>query len=155
MNDVPMTIDDLDMSLAIAEVIPSSSEYIKNAADFIDWFYGAGSSTWDMSRIAYEVDVSSMDSIGDLSAKYESHGDPSAISNNPGDPGGKSYGIWQLASKKGSVDRFINWLKDRNYRFYTVLMNAKELDGGAFGSNFDDCWRNLGKEYKEHSCNEE
>lgn len=81
--------------------------------------------------------------LGVLSAKYESNGDPGAIGNTPGDPGGKSYGAWQLASKVGSVDSFIIWLKNANYNYYQQLLNAKNADGGTFGDNFDSTWKNL------------
>lgn len=44
-----------------------------------------------------------------LSAKYESggHGDPGAISSVPNDPGGASYGKYQLSSKTKTVDDFV------------------------------------------------
>ena len=47
--------------------------------------------------------------LGDLSAKYESSGSPATISSGEGDPGGKSYGRYQLASRMGSVRSFLDW----------------------------------------------
>lgn len=39
-----------------------------------------------------------MAEFGWLSAKYESDGDAGTVSNGWGDPGGKSYGIYQRSS---------------------------------------------------------
>lgn len=149
LDDVPLSVNDFNLSLSIAERVPGSGRYVDEAQDFIDWYFGTGEDYWDMSQIAYNIDVSSMDSIGDLSAKYESNGNPSAISNSSGDPGGKSYGIWQLASRKGSVGRFLKWLKKRNSDFYTNLADARKADGGAFGNEFDECWHELGRTQTE------
>ena len=45
--------------------------------------------------------------LGDLSASYESNGNPGCVSSGAGDLGGISYGAYQLASAAGSVDAFI------------------------------------------------
>lgn len=45
--------------------------------------------------------------LGDLSASYESNGNPGCVSTGYGDLGGISYGTYQLASNAGSVDAFI------------------------------------------------
>ncbi|MDT8716128.1 hypothetical protein IAI10_05630 [Clostridium sp. 19966] len=87
--------------------------------------------------------------LGVLSAKYESNGDPGAISNNPGDIGGKSYGAWQFASKMGSVDSFLSWLKNVNYNYYQQLIAAKTADGDTFGNNFDNAWKSIAKADRE------
>lgn len=54
-----------------------------------------------------------------------------------------------MASKKGSVDRFLSWLKNANTSFYRQLAETRELDGGASGNNFDACWRRLGIEDRD------
>jgi len=41
--------------------------------------------------------------LGDLSAKYESSGDPGSVSSGYQDPGGKSYGAYQLSSNAKSL----------------------------------------------------
>ncbi len=47
-------------------------------------------------------------SLGALSEKYESSGrGPATVSNGVGDPGGVSYGTYQLASKFGRADQFV------------------------------------------------
>lgn len=149
MNDVPMSVNDLNMASMLADVMPGSIEYTDNVSDFINWYSELNYDYWDISNIAYDMDISNIYSIGGLSAKYESRGNPSTIADNPGDPGGKSYGIWQLASKKGSVDRFLVWLQNANASIYQQLADARELDEGEFGTHFDTCWRQLGIEDRD------
>ena len=81
--------------------------------------------------------------LGSLSEKYESNGNPGIISGGIGDPGGKSYGAWQLASNVGSVDNFLIWLKTSKIEFYNTLMEAKIADLGTFGTTFDSAWKSL------------
>ena len=56
--------------------------------------------------------------LGELSAKYETGGrGPGTVSTGSGDPGGVSYGSYQMATKMGTVARFIaqagfQWAKD-------------------------------------------
>ena len=58
------------------------------------------------------------DELGSLSAKYETGGrGPGVVSTGVGDPGGVSYGSYQMASKMGTVARFVGqagfpWAKD-------------------------------------------
>ena len=58
------------------------------------------------------------DALGALSAKYETGGrGPGTVSTGAGDPGGVSYGSYQMATKMGTVGRFIAqagfpWAKD-------------------------------------------
>lgn len=48
------------------------------------------------------------DALGTLSAKYETGGrGPGTVSTGAGDPGGVSYGSYQMATKMGTVARFI------------------------------------------------
>lgn len=47
--------------------------------------------------------------IGSLSEEFESAGrGPGAVSSGIGDPGGVSYGIWQIASKTGTAAAFMD-----------------------------------------------
>lgn len=88
------------------------------------------------------------DYLGILSEKYESNGDPGCVSSGEGDYGGKSYGAWQLSSKLGSLDNFVNWLSGENNEFYTKLINARKLDNGSnCGKNFDAAWKTIAKEH--------
>jgi hypothetical protein len=58
------------------------------------------------------------EALGELSAKYETGGrGPGTVSTGSGDPGGVSYGSYQMATKMGTVARFIaqagfQWAKD-------------------------------------------
>jgi hypothetical protein len=46
--------------------------------------------------------------LGQLSEKYESGGrGPATVSSGIGEPGGVSYGTYQLASKIGRADQFV------------------------------------------------
>lgn len=74
--------------------------------------------------------------LGDLSSAYESNGDPGCISSGYNDPGGKSYGSYQLASNTGSVNNYINWLSNNGYWFAT---NLSQYSIGSEG--FDAAWK--------------
>ena len=58
------------------------------------------------------------DALGSLSAKYETGGrGPGTVSTGAGDPGGVSYGSYQMASKMGVPTKFVTqagfrWLQD-------------------------------------------
>ena len=62
--------------------------------------------------------------LGDLSSRYESSGDPGTVSSGYGDPGGKSYGLYQFSSNAGTLDEYIQWLQDNGYWF-----------GGLYGAH--------------------
>jgi hypothetical protein len=71
--------------------------------------------------------------LGSVSAQFESGGNYGAVSNGTGDAGGKSYGIFQLSSKMGSLNTFLG---SSTY--------ASHFNGLAPGSpEFDDKWRSL------------
>ncbi|WP_299449202.1 hypothetical protein [uncultured Phascolarctobacterium sp.] len=74
--------------------------------------------------------------LGDLSMRYESTGDAGCISTGYGDAGGKSYGLYQLASNAGSVDAYIRWLRQNGYWFAD---NLAEYPVGSL--SFDEAWR--------------
>jgi len=48
------------------------------------------------------------DYFGKVAATFESGGDPGAVSSGKGDAGGKSFGAFQLSSKTGSLEAFLN-----------------------------------------------
>lgn len=50
------------------------------------------------------------DGIGALSQKYESSGDPGAVSSGAGDHGGQSFGMYQFSRNMGSLKGFIGSL---------------------------------------------
>lgn len=47
-------------------------------------------------------------SLGALSSKYESNGNPGTIGRNPQDKGGPSYGTYQLSTNSGNAQKFAN-----------------------------------------------
>ena len=59
--------------------------------------------------------------LGDLSARYESNGDPGIISNDYGDAGGVSYGCYQLATNTGSVHSFVRYLNEIGHSYGQAL----------------------------------
>lgn len=72
--------------------------------------------------------------LGDVTAKYESGNRGfGAVSTGRGDPGGASYGKYQLASKTGTLQEF---LKESGY--------GKHFAGKRAGSKaFNDTWKSL------------
>ncbi len=59
--------------------------------------------------------------LGDLSAKYESNGDPGAIGDNAGDAGGVSYGAYQFATTQGTPQAFVAWLQQQGHPYGDTL----------------------------------
>ncbi len=93
--------------------------------------------------------------LGTLSASFEASG-PHVISGGVGDPGGKSYGSYQLASNYDKPKDFFNWcqtLTDNDY-YVSVgqrLKAAYDADVAAGkkyadGCEFDKVWRQLAAE---------
>lgn len=71
--------------------------------------------------------------LGKLSEKYESGGrGPGTVSSGKGDPGGVSYGTYQLASKVGRADEFVK-------KYYPD--EFKGLKGGT--DEFTKAWKAL------------
>jgi len=99
--------------------------------------------TLSLSNNNSENAVNKSSQLGYASAQYESNANPGAISNTPGDYGGKSYGAWQFSSKTGSLDSFISSLKGKDNGIYLKLTDAKAKDGNKFGENFDNAWTSI------------
>lgn len=76
------------------------------------------------------------DALGELSAKYETGGrGPGVVSTGSGDPGGVSYGSYQMATKMGTVARFVAQV---GFRW------AKDFQGLAPGTApFTACWKRI------------
>ena len=77
-------------------------------------------------------------SLGSLSENWESSGKgPGVISTGKGDPGGASYGIYQLASKTGTLQ---NFLDNEGAQW------SSQFDGLEAGSNeFNSKWKDIAK----------
>lgn len=74
--------------------------------------------------------------LGKVAAQFESGGNAGTVSSGHGDHGGKSYGAFQLSSKTGDVDKF---LQKSGY--------ANQFQGMQVGSAaFDAQWKKLAKE---------
>lgn len=76
------------------------------------------------------------DMLGELSAKYETGGrGPGTVSTGSGDPGGVSYGSYQMASKMGVVQRFVS---QPGFKW------ASDFQGLAAGTApFTACWKRI------------
>jgi murein DD-endopeptidase MepM/ murein hydrolase activator NlpD len=76
------------------------------------------------------------DLLGELSAKYETGGrGPGTVSTGSGDPGGVSYGSYQMATKTGTVARFVA---------QSGFQWARDFQGLAPGTApFTACWKRI------------
>lgn len=78
---------------------------------------------------------SQIQGLGAVAAHFEAGGKAGTVSTGHGDFGGKSYGAFQLSSKTGDVQKF---LEKSGY--------AKQFEGLAVGSKaFDAKWKELGE----------
>jgi len=85
-----------------------------------------------------ELQGKTIEGLGKIAAKFESGGNASKVSTGAGDHGGKSYGAFQLSSKTGDVEKF---LESSGY--------ADAFKGLKVGSDeFDNKWRELGADKK-------
>lgn len=76
------------------------------------------------------------DELGCLSAKYETGGrGPGVVSTGVGDPGGVSYGSYQMASKMGVPQRFVG---QPGFAWATDFQN---LTAGS--ADFTACWKRI------------
>src|SRR5688572_22504029 len=79
------------------------------------------------------------EALGALSAKYETGGrGPGTVSTGSGDPGGVSYGSYQMATKMGTASRFVTqagfpWSRD-----------FQNLAAGT--AQFTACWKRIASE---------
>ncbi len=76
--------------------------------------------------------------LGELSSKYESNGDIGCISSGYGDPGGKSYGEYQLSSNAGSLQAFVRWCQSQGYSFADKLASYE-----LCSNDFDKTWEDI------------
>lgn len=85
--------------------------------------------------------------LGSLSAKYESNGNPGAISSG-NDAGGVSFGAYQFASNAGVPLSFAKWCinSGKNLNTGTRLQTAYLNDGNTYGEYFKSEWRALAAE---------
>lgn len=82
--------------------------------------------------------------VGDLTIKYETSGKgPGYISNGSkwGDPGGDSYGSYQLETKKGTMPEYLKNIDDK----FTRELKGLKINSSQFKAK----WRELAKEDPE------
>jgi len=94
-----------------------------------------------MENAAYDM------TLGSVSAKYESNGNPATISNGS-DSGGVSYGAYQFASKSDVPLTFAQWCisSGEGIMTGTRLVAAYNLDGRSYSTNFNTEWVNISSE---------
>lgn len=79
------------------------------------------------------------EALGALSAKYETGGrGPGTVSTGSGDPGGVSYGSYQMATKTGTVKRFVTQVG------FTWAKDFRDLTAGT--APFTACWKRIAAE---------
>lgn len=81
--------------------------------------------------------------LGELSANYESNGNPATVSGGQGDAGGISYGAYQFASNMGVPQKFVEWAlsyPDENLRNYGRVLSQYEINS----QEFIDTWVSIG-----------
>lgn len=82
--------------------------------------------------------------LGNISGKYESNGKWDTISSGKGDPGGVSYGKYQLASKTGTLNRFL-----QNSGFGQAFAGARP-GTSTFNSKWKDLSGNVDFQQAQH-----
>ena len=85
--------------------------------------------------------------LGSLSAKYESNGNPAAISKG-NDAGGVSFGAYQFASNAGVPKTFAEWCisSGASIEIGNRLLAAYKNDGSLCGESFKAEWLAIAKE---------
>lgn len=90
-----------------------------------------------ISRIERSCSAGTAPPLGVISEQYESGGrGPGTVSGGKGDPGGVSYGSYQLASRTGTVSAF---LREEGARW------AGELSASPGSPDFSTAWQGIAK----------
>ena len=124
-------------SSPVALALESDSCYVADTR-----FYNSAPSQY-ASALTPEEDAL----LGSVTAKYESNGNPGAISSGNGDAGGVSFGAYQFASRAGVPLTFANWCINTGSAIETGsrLIAAYNTDNG-YGETFKAEWRALAAE---------
>lgn len=90
----------------------------------------------------------------ELSRYYETgslQNSPASIATTPGDPGGKSYGMYMFASRAGTPHAFAEWCKKSESSVYRdigdTLDEAYHYISDGYGTYFDNAWRGVASTY--------
>ena len=84
--------------------------------------------------------------LGTLSSNHEAKGNPAIIGED--NAGGPSYGRYQIATKTGTMAKYINFLsKSSKYSKYSKLLNEAGGEDGALQrtNDFENMWVKLSK----------
>lgn len=99
------------------------------------------------SPLSWEaMESPSGENLGMLSQKYES-GEMGSLAIGFDPKGGTSYGKYQIATRTGTMNRFMNFLEETNPEAYERLSKAGSPDTGKSGK-FAQEWRKLASEGK-------
>lgn len=86
--------------------------------------------------------------VGSLAARFESGQDGvGAIGYD--EKGGTSYGIYQIASRVGSMRQFVDYLEGRDPRLAARLKAAGPADTGGRGGDMPTVWKQIAAENPE------
>jgi len=86
--------------------------------------------------------------VGTLSARFESGGSGVAAIGYDR-VGGTSYGTYQIASKPGTMDRFLTYLDERAPAWAGRLRQAGEADTGSTRGGMPEAWKAIAAEDPE------
>lgn len=102
-----------------------------------------------LARKAYGAGAApgGMDAFGDLSARFESGGEPGSVGYDR--VGGTSYGIYQISSKAGTFDRFLSYLDAKAPDMAARLHAAGDADTGSKTGPMPSAWKTLAHEQGE------
>ncbi len=84
---------------------------------------------------------------GQLSAAYESNGSAGAIGYDR--RGGTSYGKYQIASRPGTMDNFLNFLDEKDPELSSRLRNAGPTNTGSQRGRMPKVWKQIAAEQPE------
>ncbi|MBC7359038.1 MAG: chitosanase [Desulfacinum sp.] len=92
-----------------------------------------------------EISLDDQLDLGALSSIFESGEDGVGAVGYDG-RGGTSYGIYQLSSKTGTMDRFLDFLKEREPGWAARLEAAGPADTGSRDGRMPRVWRRIARE---------
>ena len=112
-------------------------------------FNGSSGSSFETGALGQssEKDLSvptSYEGLGGMSAQFESGGRGSSAVGWDS-TGGTSYGKYQIATKTGTMKRFMDFLQSTNPQAYQALAQAGPADAGKTGK-FAQVWQQLAKD---------
>lgn len=131
-ESVDVNTDGLDKDAKNASGDPPATGVNFGGGGLMDMISSAGTSVKRFFTGEKVAPIAGSNELGSLSAKYESGGRGSeAIGYDA--KGGTSYGKYQIASKTGTMDKFMEYAKTNNPALYEKLQAAGPADGGKNG----------------------